>query len=113
MMPDNDYPHPLGLHVTENRERDRLNSMNNSKRKGGGKTRRENSLHRLVSRLEETVKYYERMHRDARTALDIAGRNSLEMKEQLISARQKLERAKSANDKLRHSAPAETEGMKP
>ena len=52
----------------------------------------------LVSRLEETVKYYERMHRDARTALDIAGRMSLEMKEQLIEARQKLERAKSAND---------------
>jgi len=22
MMPDNDYPHPLGLHVTENRERE-------------------------------------------------------------------------------------------
>ena len=22
MMPDDDYPHPLGLHVTENRERE-------------------------------------------------------------------------------------------
>lgn len=53
----------------------------------------------LVSRLEETVKYYERMHRDARTALAIAGRMSLEMKEQLIEARQKLERAKSANSR--------------
>jgi hypothetical protein len=39
------------------------------------------------------------MHRDARTALDIAGRMSLEMKEQLIEARKKLERAKSANEK--------------
>ena len=57
----------------------------------------------LVSRLEETVKYYERMHRDARTALDIAGRMSLEMKEQLIEARQKLERAKSANTKMTHT----------
>ena len=49
-----------------------------------------------LSRLEETVKHYERMHRDARTALDIAGRMSLEMKEKLIEARQKLERANAA-----------------
>ena len=57
----------------------------------------------IVSRLEKNVKYYERMHRDARTALDIAGRMSLEMKEQLIEARQKLERAKSANIKAEAS----------
>lgn len=51
----------------------------------------------LVSQLEKTVKYYERLHRDARDALDIAGRMSLEMKERLIEARKELERVKSSN----------------
>lgn len=27
MMPDDDYPHPLGLHVTENREREAKASL--------------------------------------------------------------------------------------
>lgn len=27
MMPDDDYPHPLGLHVSENREREAVASL--------------------------------------------------------------------------------------
>ena len=54
----------------------------------------------LVSRLERHVKYYERMHKDARKACDIAAAMSAEMKERLIEARQKLERAKSANSRI-------------
>lgn len=54
----------------------------------------------LVSRLEKTVKYYERMHADARKGIEIAMAMSAEMKERRIEAQIQLERAKSANDKL-------------
>ncbi len=48
--------------------------------------------------LERRVKYYEQMHADALRALDTAVNMSGEMKEQLVAARQQLERAKSANN---------------
>ncbi len=56
----------------------------------------------LVSQLENMEKYYERMHKDARAAIEIAGRMSLEMKERLIEVRRKLKRARweSANPKI-------------
>lgn len=59
----------------------------------------------MVSRLERRVKYYERMHAEARRALDIAADMSLEMKERLIEARQELARAKLANGKAETRAP--------
>lgn len=52
----------------------------------------------LVSRLEKTVKYYERMHADARRGIEIAMALSAEMKERRIEAQLELEQAKSAND---------------
>jgi hypothetical protein len=52
----------------------------------------------LVSRLEKTVQYYERMHADARRGIEIAMALSAEMKERRIEAQLQLERAKSAND---------------
>lgn len=47
-----------------------------------------------IAKLTRAVKYYEQMHADARKAIEIAGRMSLEMKEQRIEAQKNLERAR-------------------
>jgi len=45
--------------------------------------------------IEKKIAYYECMHRDARTAADIANRTSLEFKYLIIELKQKLERLKN------------------
>lgn len=47
-----------------------------------------------IETAEREVKYYERMHADARRGIEIAQRMSLEMKERRIEAQVKLDRLK-------------------
>lgn len=70
-----------------------MSGKTNSKHTKGGAVISKATINHLKNRVE----YYEQMHRDARSAIRIAARMSLEMKEQLIEAREKLERAKLVN----------------